>query len=266
MPCKNFIFTGDTMDDKSNKLSDTVNVTMHTLTLSDKSVSFAKVKRNTAFIGNIVSKILEHNKVMDRETLLYSAGLFRNAILELLKGGKAVDLLEMGILYIKPDGSIDSQTPDINDVPKMTLSFSPSDIALEAVENVTAGADVSTTNEPLLAGLYNIHTKKSGARLSKGYSARITGKRMKIAGDEAETGLYLASCTEDGIYDADFSTWISLGMENIVDNTNTKILFNVPDSITAGNYRLIIRTAYGSGTRINKTVRTGVYDETVSIA
>ena len=42
------------MDDKSNKLSDTVNVTMHTLTVLDKNVSFAKVKRNTAFIGNIV--------------------------------------------------------------------------------------------------------------------------------------------------------------------------------------------------------------------
>ena len=42
-------FIGDTMNDKSNKLSDTVNVTMHTLTFSDKTVSYAKVKRNTAF-------------------------------------------------------------------------------------------------------------------------------------------------------------------------------------------------------------------------
>ena len=165
------------MDDKSNKLSDTVNVTMHTLTVLDKNVSFAKVKRNTAFIGNIVSKILEHNKVLDRETLLYSAGLFRNAILELLKSGKAVDLLEMGVLYIKPNGSIDSETPDIEDIPKMTLSFTPSDIAIEAVKDVTAGADISTTNEPLLSALYNIHTRKSGTELSIGYSARITGKR-----------------------------------------------------------------------------------------
>ncbi|WP_296706338.1 DUF4469 domain-containing protein [Treponema sp. UBA7570] len=254
------------MDDKSNKLSDTVNVTMHTLTVLDKNVSFAKVKRNTAFIGNIVSKILEHNKVLDRETLLYSAGLFRNAILELLKSGKAVDLLEMGVLYIKPNGSIDSETPDIEDIPKMTLSFTPSDIAIEAVKDVTAGADISTTNEPLLSALYNIHTRKSGTELSIGYSARITGKRLKIAGNEAKTGLYLASCTEEGIYDPDPSSWISLGMENIVDNTNTKILFNIPDSVTAGNYRLIIKTAYGSGTRINKTVRTGVFVETVSIA
>lgn len=254
------------MNDKINELSDTVNVTMHTLTLSDKPVSYAKVKRNTAFIGNIVSKILEHNKVLDRETLLYSAGLFRNAILELLKGGKAVDLLEMGILYIKPASSIDSVTPSIEDVPKMTLSFTPSDIALEAVKGVTVGADITTTNEPLLASLFNIHTKKAGAELSIGHSARITGKRLKIAGEETETGLYLASCSNDGTYDANSSTWMALGMENIVDNTNTKILFNIPSTVASGSYRLILRTAYGSGTRINKTVRTGVYSETVMLA
>lgn len=254
------------MDDKSSKLTDTVNVTMHTVTVSDKSVSFAKVKRSTAFMGNVVSKILEHNKVLDRETLLYSAGLFRNAILELLKSGKAVDLLEMGILYLKPNGSIDSETPGIEDVPEMTLSFTPSELALEAVKEVTAGADVSATTEPLLSSLYNIHTKKSGTELSIGYSVRIMGKRLKIAGDEDKTGLYLASCTEDGTYDTDSSTWTSIGMENIVDNTNTKILFNIPSEVTAGKYRLIIKTAYGSSTRVNKTVRTGVYGETVSIA
>lgn len=254
------------MNDKTNKLSDTVNVTMHSLSLSEKDISYAKVQRNTAYIGNIIDKILEHNKVMDRETLLYSAGLLRNGFLDLLKEGKAVDLLEMGILYIKPESSIDSTNPGIQDVPKMTLSFTPSDIALKAVEKVTAGADITQTNEPLLETLFNIHTNESTTALSKGHSARITGKRLKIAGDAMETGLYLASCSEDGIYDLDSSTWTSLGMENIVDNTNTKILFNVPSEISPGKYRLILKTAYGSGTRINKTVRTGVYSETVSIA
>ncbi len=254
------------MNDKINELSDTVNVTMHTLTLLDKPVSYAKVKRNTAFIGNIVSKILEHNKVMDRETLLYSAGLFRNAILELLKTGKAVDLLEMGTLYIKPASSIDSANPSIEDVSQMTLSFTPSDIALEAVKNVAVGADVSSTTEPVLTSLYNIKTKQQGSALSIGHSARIIGKRLKIAGDESKTRLYFASCSDDGTYNADSSTWISLGTENIVDNTNTKILFNIPSTVESGTYRLILKTAYGSGTRINKTVRIGVYGEKVVLA
>ena len=81
-----------------------------------------------------------------------------------------------------------------------------------------------------------------------------------------ETGIYLAPCADDGIYDNDSSTWTALGHENIVDNTNTNILFNIPNDIIAGKYRLILKTAYGSGSRINKSVRTGVYSEIVSIA
>ncbi len=49
-----------------------------------------------------MDKILEKEHNLSRETLLYAAGLMRNGIIELLKGGKAVDLLEMGVLYIKP--------------------------------------------------------------------------------------------------------------------------------------------------------------------
>lgn len=161
---------------------------------------------------------------------------------------------------------MDSLNPSINDVPDMTLSFTPSDLALEAVKGVTVGADITATNEPDLESIYNIHTKKEGCELSIGYSARITGKRLKIAGEETETGLFLASCSEDGTYDMDPATWQSLGMENIVDNTNTKILFNIPPTVASGSYRLILKTAYGSGTRINKTVRTGVYAEKVMLA
>ncbi len=254
------------MNDKVNKLSDTVNVTMHTLTLTDKPVSYAKVKRNTAYIGNVISKILEHNKVFDRETLLYAAGLYRNAFLELLKSGKAVDMLEMGIMYLKPVKSIDSEAPKIEDVPKMTLAFTPIDLAIGSVDAVTACWDVSKTNNPLISAIYDFHTKKSGTELSIGYSARITGEKLKIAGDEAETGIFLASCSEDGTYDMDPTTWTPLGMENVVDNTSTKILFNIPSTITSGKYRLILKTAYGSGKRINKTVRTGIYSETIMLA
>ena len=84
------------MNDKANLLTDKVNVTIHKLSLQEKKISYAKVQRNTAYIGNIIDKVLEHNKMVDRETLLYVAGLFRNGILDLLKSGRAVDLFEMG--------------------------------------------------------------------------------------------------------------------------------------------------------------------------
>ena len=42
------------MNDKTNKLKDNVNVTMHKVTISDKDLSYAKVQRMTAYIGNVI--------------------------------------------------------------------------------------------------------------------------------------------------------------------------------------------------------------------
>ena len=254
------------MDDKVNELSDTVNVTMHTLTFSDKPISYAKVTRNTAFIGNIVSKILEHNKVLDRETLLYSAGLFRNAILELLKTGKAVDLLEMGILYIKPDGSMDSESPDISDVPQMSLAFTPSELALESVKNVTVAADITEINEPEISEIFDMSTRTSGTAVTKGHSVRLKGKRLKIAGEEEGTGIFLANCDAEGNYDKDISKWNHINTSELIDNTASNLLFNIPNELESGKYRLFVKTAYGSGTRINKTVRSGLFPKVITVA
>lgn len=252
------------MNDKTNELNKEVNVTMHTLSLSERDISYAKVKRNTAYIGNVIDTILEHNKVLDRETLLYAAGLFRNGFLELLKTGKAVDLLEMGILYIKPNGSIEAANPDIKDIPKMTLSFSPSELALEAVKGVSVAADVTESNVPQISELYDMHLRKSGNALSAGRSVRIKGKRLKVAGLESETGVFLASCDDAGKYSDDESSWIHVPPPELIDNSASALVFNIPEQ-ASGSYRLLVRTAYGSGSRVNKTVRTGVFSDIVTV-
>lgn len=253
------------MNDRSSKLTKTVNVTMHSLALSEKDISYAKVQRNTAYIGNIIDNTLEHNQTLDRETLLFSAGLLRNGILELLKAGKAVDLLEMGTLYIKPVGGMDTANPCISDVPAMGLAFTPSELALEAVKGVKVAADITESNDPAISELYNISTRTSGTALAKGQTVRLKGKRLKIAGEEAETGIFFAACDENGNSAGDLSAWTHIPVSEIIDNTTSILLFNVPETMASGNYRLIVRTAYGSGTRINKTVRNSTFPEIVSV-
>ena len=254
------------MNDKSSRLTDNVNVTMHSVSIAEKNVSYARVQRNTAYIGNIIDKVLEKTKVMDRETLLYAAGLLRNGILELLKTGKAIDLLEMGILYIKPDGSMDSETPDISDVPQMSLAFTPSEIALKAVKGVTVAADITETNEPEINEIFDINSRTCGTTITKGHSVRIKGKRLKVAGEEEETGIFLASCDEEGKYDNDFSKWNHIIPSEIIDNKSTNLLFNIPKELESGNYRLLVKTAYGSGSRVNKTVRSGLFPKVITVA
>ena len=171
------------MNDKNNNLTDTVNVMFHASSLTDKTVSYAKVQRNTALSGNIATEILKNNKVFDRETLLYVAGLYRNAVLSLLESGKAVEVLELGTLYLKPKKGMNLQNPTLDDVPEMSLSFTPSELALDSVKNVTVGAEVTSRSEPLIERLYNVSERVEGNLLSVGGTVRIKGQKLKVAGD-----------------------------------------------------------------------------------
>ena len=151
------------MDKRINSLTDSVNVTIHASKLAKGSGSYAKVQRNTAYIGNIVERVSKNAVIPGgTETLLYVAGLLRDGILSLLSEGKAVDLLEMGILYLKPQKGMESTNPEISDVPSMTLGFTPSIKAIEAVKNITVGADITKSNLPMPKTLLDLHTKTLG--------------------------------------------------------------------------------------------------------
>lgn len=254
------------MNDKNNNLTDTVNVMFHASSLTDKTVSYAKVQRNTALSGNIATEILKNNKVFDRETLLYVAGLYRNAVLSLLESGKAVEVLELGTLYLKPKKGMNLQSPTLEDVPEMTLAFTPSELAVSSVKNVSAGAEVSNRTEPHIERLYNVSERVEGNLLSEGGTVRIKGQKLKVAGESDDTGLFFAPCDSDGSYNNDMSDWLQVKPNELVDNSASSILFNLPHSVSSGSYRLILRTAYGSGSRLNKTVRCGVYDAVVTVA
>ena len=43
-------------------------------------------------------------------------------------------------------------------------------------------------------------------------------------------------------------------------------MFELPNSVVAGSYRIIVQTAYSSGKRVNKSVKCGVYDKIVNVS
>ena len=251
------------MDDRKNKFTENVNVTMHKAMFSSEDVIYAKVHRETALMGNIVDKIYDKNKVFDRETLLYVAGLFKNGILALLSEGKAVDMLQLGVLYLKPNGTVEEGKLD--NIPEMTLGFTPSEVACAAVKGVTVAGDVTKSSEPEVSYLFDMHKEAKTDAVSKGYTLKIKGDRLKIAGDEAETGLFFAPCDAEGKKDEDRANWVHIRPSPSMENTAKTVCVNLPAYMKEGTYRLIVCTAFGAGKRLNKSIREGIYANVVTI-
>lgn len=254
------------MQDKTNKLQDSVNITIHHSVISGKQCSFARVQRETAYIGNIIDKAIEMNPMMKRETLLFSAELLKNGILALLSSGKAVDILELGTMYIKPNGCIDGAEESLNAVPEMTVGFTPSEISVNAVKNVAIAANVTKKNVPSVTEIFNVKTRSFSDSLNAGYSVKLQGSKLKIAGDEEKCGVFFAPCDESGNYEKNaFESFVHIKESELISNTTTNLEFNLPENMEKGTYRLIVATSYHSGKLCGKQVRLGEYENIVTI-
>ena len=122
-------------------LNGSVNVTIHKNYLKDDDSTYAKVKRTTAGMNNIIATILKNSTLMDKASLVAAQILFKDAILDLLQQGYSVNLFELGTLYLSAQGNIENANPSIEEIPSLVLGFTPSEEALSAIK----GTDVSMT-------------------------------------------------------------------------------------------------------------------------
>lgn len=248
------------------ELSSSVNVTVHKNHLDTKnSTSYAKVCRKTADVENVIAKIAKQNGSLDEATLMHSAILFKNGIIEQLKAGYAVNLFNLGVLYLKVSGSIEGDNPTAAEIPAVSAAFSASDEFLSAIGAVQVGEAIKEKSESVITGFEERFGYASDGTCYKGKSVRLTGQRLKIAGEnEDKTGIFFAEQGENGSYPADESGWLKV--TNIGTNTPSILEFYPPDGVGEGkNYSLILRTASGSGKRVNKTARETVWSGTVNV-
>ena len=93
--------------------------------------------------------------------------------------------------------------------------------------------------------------------LTPGRNARITGGKLKVAGDSADNGVYFVNEAT--------AERVKVDAADIVENRNAHLLVVVP-ALAAGTYRLEVSTQYTSSTDLLKTPRTAVFDRSLTVA
>lgn len=248
------------------ELSSSVNVTVHKNHLDTKNItSYAKVCRKTADVENVIAKIAKKNGSLDEATLMHSAILFKNGIIEQLKAGYAVNLFNLGVLYLRVSGSIEGDNPSAAEIPSVSAAFCASDEFLSEIGTVQVGEAIKEKSESVISGFEERFGYLTDGTCYKGKLVRLTGQRLKVAGeDEDKTGIFFAGQDENGSHSADESTWLKV--TNIGTNTPSVLEFYPPEGVSEGkSYSLILRTASGNGSRVNKTVREAVWNGSVSV-
>ena len=119
---------------------------------------------------------------------------------------------------------------------------------------------------PVISSIEDLSTHKTDFTVTVNMPIRIKGRRVKIAGDSDRAGLFFAKNDENGFYDKDESTWIRVKDENFFRNTSGFLEVILKEDLIPGeNYTLIIKTAAGRGSSVNKTIRTLVFDKVIKV-
>ena len=112
-----------------------LSVTLHQNHFRKDGTYYARVSRNTATFNNVISEIAEENKGLDPHLLQYSAILIQKKILKMLEQGKAVNILDLGTMYIAMKCSAKGKN-DVSNNGKFCIKFSPTQIAQDTVNSL----------------------------------------------------------------------------------------------------------------------------------
>lgn len=243
-----------------------VNVTIHKNYFKKDDTNHARVQRTTAGMNNVIALITQKSSLFDKASLVAAQMLFKEAILDLLQQGIAVNLFELGTLYPCAQGSIQSNNPSTTEIPPLSLGFTPAQVSLEAVAKANVSMSQVAQTNPVINLIEDLSTHKSDNSLTLAKPVRITGRRLKIAGDTSETGLYFAPKNDQGLIDETEADWIRIEDDAFFKNTNTFLEFILPQTLSADtSYSLVIKTASGRGKAVNKTIRKLVHDKAITI-
>ena len=232
----------------------------------DESTYFVRVPRDKVDIDNIVSEIAAGYPSLDPYVIIHSIELVKEQILKFLQQGKAVDVFDLGTMYLAPSGTVTKDNPQVSDLPSISLKFTPSSSAKEAISGITANSFMISDPSPQVSTVYDLYRMAEDWTVSAGQPARLTGGNLKL-GDTADDNVFFVPQTSSGEPDPDTINWIEVSASSIWTNTPARLEFWVPATLSSSTkYYIYIHSTYLAGGRSRKVAVSSYSPEVVSVA
>ena len=248
-------------NEKQTESSVSLSLTVNNI---DAGSYIARVPQSKVDLVNIVSDIKAKYPGLSPFEIIHAAELIKAQVLEYIKEGKAIDILELGTLYPAPKGTVPRANPQADALPELTLRFRPSKQALAALAAVSAESYMVKNPAPSIARVASLKEGASEGELWRTYPARITGQNLKVAGDEG--GVFLVPEDKEGNPSDDESAWIAADPLALSRNEPKTLEFFVPEEAEEGKaYFIAVKTWYCRSGILRKEALKGFSEETARV-
>ena len=229
-----------TLNDSSSILS----VTLHSNPLKGDGSYCARVTCNVATFNNILSEVQKDNVGLDPYMLQFATIQMQKKILDFLQQGKAVNLFDLGTLYIAYKCNAKNKD-EAASKGSFTVRFSPTTLTTDAVSTLSIDKVTYVDNAPTIARITDVASGEDDTNVPLGSVVKINGSRLKLRGEG--NGIFFAPVDVDQNINSDKSTWVSVSESLIFRNMPSELNFIAPDTLEAGkDYRIVVLTTYYS--------------------
>lgn len=223
-----------------------VKVTKYRRALGANEIEFARVGRSTADIDSILTLIAKYDTGVNRLMVQYCLGLFKKAVIEKLKAGRAVNLLGLGVMYINAAFGEDGDT-------NLGVGFTPSAESVAAVQKLDTTLADAVANYPLITSIIDLYTQLDAGTLTAGHAVRILGKRLRLDDyKDDKAAVIFKPIGEDGSTSGDESKWITVSKDALNRNKPSELEFYLPTELAEGKYEVTIRTHFSGHATVSE--------------
>ncbi|WP_321515360.1 DNA-binding domain-containing protein [Marinifilum fragile] len=219
------------------------------LTQREDDFSAQTLVFETTEMEAIVSRAVKrHSSLNEVDATLAVNAVFEQVYEELLAGNNVIT--PMCNIRLSIAGVFDADHMDFDpEYHKVNLNFTPGVNFRNLTQEVKLKKITASDVLPKIDGFEDSETASKNEKITPGKGGIVKGSKLKLNKDKAEEGLFFiaADNTEHKV-----TTYMR--------NMPSELIFSIPDGLTAGKYRLEIRT-YLEG----KTLRTGQLDYELTV-
>lgn len=222
------------------------------------SLYYGRFDRTTVDVNTLIARIQNKEAGTNALALQQSAGFLKEEILSALSNGEAVNVLDLGVLYIATSAKFNSPTLETTDGKNpLCVKFTPSSDVQNAVSSIDIKNITIADTGVKIEKIYDSSSKTIDQYLTMGKTVILEGEKVKL--DESpSSGIYICPIDEkSGSVTTNQTLWVK--SMNIISNGSKKIIFEVPDSLTEdAKYAVAIRTSFSTGKKNLLTAKESV--------
>lgn len=246
-----------------------INVVLYSNKFSESGKShYGRISRNMVSQEQLIKGILGDNENtntgLNAYILSFAMDRMKSRILEEIKAGNAVNLLDLGTMYLTLRGSFDinKDNADASALKgkKLSVAFTPSDSVLDAVDKLKVGSVSFCIKAPVINSMVNLSSKKETFDFAPGSGIELQGSKLKLMGEKS--GIWLVPVKADGSMEETETEWIKISADRILKNYPKSLIFILPENLEAGKkYVIAVRTQFCAGSTTLKSPVTGFSSE-----